>query len=68
VRATNSCLQESFLGVRAAGIRQVFTATFTFATAGAGLIHQVWRKRPPGCGPLDTLVVPKACVVRVVAV
>jgi hypothetical protein len=42
VRATNSCVQQSFLGIPAAGIRQVFTATFTFAIAD-GLIHRVWR-------------------------
>ena len=42
VRATNICLQESFLGIPTAGIRQVFTATFTFAIDD-GLIHRVWR-------------------------
>jgi hypothetical protein len=42
VRATNSCVQENFLGIPAAGIHQVFTATFTFAIAD-GLIHRIWR-------------------------
>jgi predicted ester cyclase len=30
VRACNNCEQSEFLGVPAAGIRQVVTATFTF--------------------------------------
>jgi len=42
VRATNTCIQDSFFGLPAAGIRQVFTATFTFAILD-GLIHQIWR-------------------------
>jgi hypothetical protein len=42
VRATNTCIQESFLGVPAAGIAQVFTATFTFRIAD-GLVHEIWR-------------------------
>ena len=42
VRATNSCVQESFLGVPAAGVRQVFTATFTFRISD-GLVHEIWR-------------------------
>ena len=42
MRATNSCVQESFLGVPAAGVRQVFTATFTFRISD-GLVHEIWR-------------------------
>jgi hypothetical protein len=42
VRATNTCVQESFLGLPAAGVRQVFTATFTFRIAD-GLVHEIWR-------------------------
>jgi ketosteroid isomerase-like protein len=42
VRATNSCEQESFFGIPAAGIRQVFTATFTFRLDG-GRIAETWR-------------------------
>ena len=42
VRATNSCEQESFFGIPAAGIRQVFTATFTFRLED-GRIAETWR-------------------------
>ena len=42
VRATNNCEQNEFLGVPAAGIRQVFTATFTFRIVD-GLVHEIWR-------------------------
>jgi predicted ester cyclase len=42
VRATNTCVQDSFFGVPAAGIRQVFTATFTFRLDD-GRIAETWR-------------------------
>jgi hypothetical protein len=42
VRAINTCIQESFLGVPASGIRQIFTATFTFRIAD-GLVQEIWR-------------------------
>ena len=42
VRATNTCVQDSFFGLPAAGVRQVFTATFTFRVAD-GLVHEIWR-------------------------
>ena len=42
LRATNVCEQPSFLGVPAAGVRQVFTATFTFRISD-GLVHEIWR-------------------------
>jgi predicted ester cyclase len=42
VRATNRCVQDSFLGVPAAGIEQVFTATFIFQITD-GLVRRVWR-------------------------
>ncbi len=42
VRATNTCVQESFFGVPGAGVRQVFTATFTFRLDD-GLIAETWR-------------------------
>ena len=42
VRATNSCLQESFFGVPGRGIRQTFTATFTFHVAD-GKVLETWR-------------------------
>jgi predicted ester cyclase len=41
-RATNTCVQEEFLGVPAAGITQVFTATFTHRVAD-GRIAETWR-------------------------
>jgi ketosteroid isomerase-like protein len=42
VRATNTCRQDSFLGVPSHGRTQVFTATFTHRIAD-GLIQQTWR-------------------------
>jgi ketosteroid isomerase-like protein len=42
VRATNRCVQDSFLGVPAAGVEQVFTATFVFQITD-GLVRRVWR-------------------------
>jgi len=42
VRATNRCVQDSFLGVPAAGVEQVFTATFIFQITD-GLVRRVWR-------------------------
>lgn len=42
VRATNTCIQDRLLGLPAAGITQVFTATFTFRMAD-GLIREIWR-------------------------
>ncbi len=42
IRATNNCMQDSFLGVPAAGVRQVFTATFTMRIQD-GLVAETWR-------------------------
>ena len=42
VRATNTCVQESFFGVPAAAIRQVFTATFILQFAD-GCVIRTWR-------------------------
>ena len=42
VRATNRCVQDSFLGLPAAGVQQVFTATFTFRITD-GLVREIWR-------------------------
>ena len=42
VRATNLCEQESFFGLPAAGIQQVFTATFTFRIVD-GMVAEIWR-------------------------
>jgi predicted SnoaL-like aldol condensation-catalyzing enzyme len=42
VRATNSCLQESFLGIPAHGRWQTFTATFIHCIAD-GKILETWR-------------------------
>ena len=42
VRATNSCLQESFLGIPSHGRRQVFSATFVFRIVD-GRVHETWR-------------------------
>ena len=42
VRATNTCVQESFLGIAGRGIRQVFTATFTMQVVD-GKVDRVWR-------------------------
>jgi SnoaL-like polyketide cyclase len=42
VRATNACVQESFLGIPGHGRRQTFTATFIHRIAG-GKILETWR-------------------------
>ncbi len=42
LRATNRCEQPSFLGVPAAGVQQIFTATFTFRICD-GMVHEIWR-------------------------
>jgi predicted SnoaL-like aldol condensation-catalyzing enzyme len=42
VRATNTCLQESFLGIPGRGHRQVFSATFIFRVAD-GQVLETWR-------------------------
>jgi hypothetical protein len=42
VRATNNCVQDQFLGIPAAGVRQVFTATFTLRIED-GLVAETWR-------------------------
>ncbi len=42
VRATNTCEQDSFFGVPARGIRQVFTATFTMQIVD-GRVTRTWR-------------------------
>jgi len=42
VRATNTCVQESFFGVPGAGITQVFSATFILHFAD-GLVINTWR-------------------------
>ena len=42
VRAWNSCLQESFLGIPSQGRRQEFSATFIFRIVG-GQVHEIWR-------------------------
>lgn len=42
VRATNHCVQDSFFGIPAAGVEQVFTATFIFQIAD-GMVRRVWR-------------------------
>jgi ketosteroid isomerase-like protein len=42
VRARNSCLQESFLGVPSRGRRQEFSATFIFRIVD-GQVHETWR-------------------------
>lgn len=42
VRATNTCIQESFFGVPGAGITQVFSATFILQFAD-GLVTNTWR-------------------------
>jgi predicted ester cyclase len=42
VRATNSCVQDSFLGVPARGKRQTCSATFVHRIGG-GKILQTWR-------------------------
>jgi predicted ester cyclase len=45
VRATNHCVQDSFLGVSAAGVEQVFAAMFIFQFAD-GLAVRTWRNAP----------------------
>jgi hypothetical protein len=42
VRATNSCVMDSFFGIDGRGKRQVFTATFIHRIAD-GLIQETWR-------------------------
>jgi hypothetical protein len=42
VRATNTCEQPELMGIPAAGVRQVFTATFTFQIE-EGAVQQIWR-------------------------
>jgi hypothetical protein len=42
VRATNTCLQESFLGVPSRGRWQTFTATFVFRIRD-GMVLETWR-------------------------
>ena len=42
VRATNSCMQSSFLGIPAFGKRQVFTCTFVFHFVD-GIMVETWR-------------------------
>jgi SnoaL-like polyketide cyclase len=42
VRARNSCLQESFLGIPSHGRRQEFSATFVFRIE-AGQVRETWR-------------------------
>ena len=42
VRATNRCVQDSFYGVSAAGVEQVFTAMFILRFAD-GLAVRTWR-------------------------
>jgi predicted SnoaL-like aldol condensation-catalyzing enzyme len=42
VRAWNSCIQESFLGVPGRGRRQEFSATFIFRIVD-GKVHETWR-------------------------
>lgn len=42
VRATNTCVQESFLGLPGRGLRQTFTAMFIHRIAD-GMILETWR-------------------------
>ncbi|MEH2174453.1 ester cyclase [Nostoc sp.] len=42
VRATNTCIQESFLGIPSRGRQQIFTATFIHYIAD-GKIIETWR-------------------------
>jgi len=42
VRATNNCMQESFLGIKSGGKQQVFTAMFMHHIV-QGKIKQTWR-------------------------
>lgn len=42
VRATNTCMQSSFLGIPAAGKQQTFTCTFIFHIVD-GMMLETWR-------------------------
>ena len=42
VRATNTCMQDSFLGIPGRGRRQVFTSTFIFQIID-GMVYKTWR-------------------------
>ena len=42
IRATNWCVQDVFFNLPAAGIEQVFTATFTFRIE-EGMVAEIWR-------------------------
>ena len=42
VRATDNVIQDDFMGIPAAGVRQVFTATFIHRIS-AGRIAETWR-------------------------
>jgi hypothetical protein len=42
VRATNTCVQESFFGIPGRAVQQVFTATFTMQIVD-GKITRTWR-------------------------
>jgi predicted ester cyclase len=42
VRATNTCLQDSFLGIPSHGKQQIFTATFIHQIA-EGKVKETWR-------------------------
>ena len=42
VRATNTCVQESFFGIPGHGRPQTFTATFIHRIAD-GKVHETWR-------------------------
>jgi SnoaL-like domain len=42
IRATNSCVQDSFLGLPGRGRRQNFTATFIFRVVD-GQVCEIWR-------------------------
>ncbi|UBF24090.1 ester cyclase [Kovacikia minuta CCNUW1] len=42
IRATNTCVQENFLGIPGHGRQQVFTAMFIHRITD-GVIHETWR-------------------------
>jgi predicted ester cyclase len=42
LRATNSCMQETFLGIPGRGVRQTFTATFILRIEN-GKVLETWR-------------------------
>jgi hypothetical protein len=42
IRATNACLQESFLGIPGNGCWQEFSATFVFRIS-QGYVREIWR-------------------------